>query len=167
MIKDKEQLKELLITLKKTSLSLRKFLILYYGINIDSHGKLSHNDIKYLFPHIRRVSFEYVLDNRENTFNGNITCVFDSFNNPAFYERPNIKLFDEIEYIETTKESDNELEIDLIFENLNTYELSMLCKNLKNLNRIHEYREVYKILKEKKQKNLKKEKILKEDRDYD
>ena len=146
MSKDKEQLKELLITLKKTSLSLRKFLILYYGINIDSHGKLSHNDIKYLFPHIRRVSFEYVLDNRENTFNGNITCVFDSFNNPAFYERPNIKLFDEIEYIETTKESD---------------------KNLKNINRIHEYREVYKILKEKKQKNLKKEKILKEDRDYD
>ena len=167
MSKDKEQLKDLLEILKETTISLRKFLILYYGINIDLHGnKLSHSDLKCLFPNIKRVSFEYVLNNKELAFNGDIICVFDSFNNPAFYKRPDVEVFDDIEYIETIEENNCEKEFDLIFEDLNTYELSMLCKNLKNLNRLDDYRKAYKILKDKKQKKLRKERRLKED-NYD
>ena len=49
-MKQKDQLKALKKEMQDISISLRKFLILYYGLDIQFVDKLSHRDIKELIP---------------------------------------------------------------------------------------------------------------------
>ena len=72
---------------KNNSTTLKLFLIAYCGIQ-DSKllsNKLTHKDIKHLFPNLKRVSFDYVLDNIDDVYIGNIILVEDSFDNVVPY----------------------------------------------------------------------------------
>lgn len=162
--------KKILNDLKDNNcISLRKFLMFYYGIsdsNILSHN-LTHKDIKVLFPDLKRVSFEYVLDNIKEVYIGTIIMVKDSIGNAVPYINPKLDIC--IEYdidIEIPEEDkDNTFEQIIDLENLNLYELIELAKKYKSNNRIKEYRKVCRIIKKRKENDLKiyhekKEKIL-------
>lgn len=164
--KDKKVLNDLK---DNNSISLRKFLMFYYGIcdsNILSHN-LTHKDIKVLFPDLKRVSFDYVLDNIKEIYTGSIIMVKDSIGNAVPYINPKLDICIEedidIETIEETKNDSFEEIVNL--ENLNLYELVELAKKYKIDNRINDYRKVCRIIKKRKENDLKiyhekKEKIL-------
>ena len=162
--------KKILNNLKNNnSISLRKFLMFYYGIcntNILKHN-LTHKDVKILFPDLKRVSFDYVLDNIKEIYIGSIIMVKDSIGNSVPYINPKLDICIEedigIEITEDDKDNTFEEIIDL--ENLNLYELVELAKKYKNDNRINEYRKVCRLIKKRKENDLKiyhenKEKII-------
>lgn len=158
------------------SISLRKFLMFYYGIN-DSNilsNNLTHKDIKVLFPDLKRVSFDYVLDNIKEIYTGSIIMVKDSIGNAIPYINPDLDICIEEEIdIETTEDyNDNTFEKIIDLENLNLYELVVLSKKYKMDNRINEYRKVCRIIKKMKNNDLKiyhekKEKIIMKGRSED
>lgn len=151
MDKKRNKLKENLI---EKTIGLRKFLILYYGINVDAHGnKLTHNDVSNLFSNIKRLDSNDILKYKTEIFSGDVICVYDSFNEIALYIRPDIKNFDSIDTVFAEEEKTDKLEDVILSSDLSTYELSLLCKKYKNSNRIKEYRTAYRILKNKKEKN--------------
>ena len=151
------------------SISLRKFLMFYYGIcdnNILSHN-LTHKDIKIFLPDLKRVSFDYVLENTKEIYIGTIIMVKDSFGNCAPYINPKLDICIEedidLEIIEEEKDGVFEKSVEL--ENLNLYELVELAKKYKTDNRLNEYRKVCRIIKKRKDNDIKiyhekKEKIL-------
>jgi len=164
--KDKKVLNDLK---DNNSISLRKFLMFYYGIsdsNIFSHN-LTHKDIKVLFPDLKRVNFDYVLDNIKEIYTGSIIMVKDSIGNSVPYINPKLDICieDDID-IEITEEDKNDTFEEIIdLENLNLYELLELAKKYKMNNRINEYRKVCRIIKKRKENDLKiyhekKEKII-------
>jgi len=164
--KDKKVLNDLK---DNNSISLRKFLMFYYGIsdsNIFSHN-LTHKDIKVLFPDLKRVNFDYVLDNIKEIYTGSIIMVKDSIGNsvPYINQKLDICIEDDID-IEITEEDKNDTFEEIIdLENLNLYELLELAKKYKMNNRINEYRKVCRIIKKRKENDLKiyhekKEKII-------
>ena len=162
--------KKILNDLKdNNSISLRKFLMFYCGIcesSIISHN-LTHKDIKTLFPDLKRVSFEYVIDNIKEVYIGMIIMVTDSIGNSVPYINPKLDICieDDID-IEITEEDKNDIFEEIInLENLNLYELVELAKKYKTDNRINEYRKVCRIIKKRKDNDLKiyhekKEKII-------
>ncbi len=162
MSKDRAILK---ILKEDKSISLRKFLMYYCGINNKTllSNKITHKDLKFLLPELKRVSFDYVLKNIDEVYTGIVVLVEDSTGNYAPYINPKIE-----EYIE---EFDMDLEEDKIFEsivdleNLNLYALAELAKKYKSDNRIKEYRKVVRMIKKKKESDLEtyhknKEKII-------
>lgn len=162
--------KKILNNLKENnSISLRKFLMFYYGIcdsNILSHN-LTHKDIKTLFPDLKRVNFDYVLDNIKEVYIGSIIMVKDFIGNSVPYINPKLDICIEddidIEIIEDDKDNRFEEIIDL--QNLNLYELVELAKKYKIDNRINEYRKVCRLIRKTKDNDLriyheKKEKII-------
>ena len=162
--------KKILNDLKDNNcISLRKFLMFYYGIcdsNILSHN-LTHKDIKVLFPDLKRVSFDYVLDNIKEIYIGSIIMVKDSIGNCVPYINPKLDICIEddinIEIVEENKDDIFEEIIDL--ENLSLYELVELAKKYKIDNRINEYRRVCRLIRKRKDNDIKiyhekKEKII-------
>ena len=162
--------KKILNDLKdNNSISLRKFLMFYYGINdsnILSHN-LTHKDIKTLFPNLKRFSFDYVLDNIKEIYTGSIIMVKDSMGNAVPYINPKLDICieEDIDIEITEEDNDNTLEEIIDLENLSLYELAELAKKYKTDNRINEYRKVCRIIKKRKDNDLKiyhekKEKII-------
>lgn len=162
--------KKILSDLKNNnSISLRKFLMFYYGINdsnILSHN-LTHKDIKVLFPDLKRVSFDYVLDNIKDIYTGSIIMVKDSIGNPVPYINPklDIHIDNDIDLELIKEDNDNKFEEIVELENLSLYELTELAKKYKRDNRKNEYRGVCRIIKKRKDNDLKiyhekKEKII-------
>ena len=162
--------KKILNNLKdNNSISLRKFLMFYYGIcdsNILSHN-LTHKDIKILFPDLKRVSFDYVLENIKEIYVGSIIMVKDSIGNAVPYINPKLDICieDDIDIEITEEDEDNTFEEVIDLENLHLYELVELAKKYKTDNRINEYRKVCRMIKKRKDNGVeeyhkKKEKIL-------
>ena len=161
--------KQVLKDLKKNSISLKKFLMFYYGVcesNILSHN-LTHKDIKILFPYLKRASFDYVLDNIKEIYTGSIIMVRDSIGNSVPYINPKLDICIE-DYGDmkiTEEDMDKTFEEIIDLENLNLYELVQLAKKYKADNRINEYRHVCRLIRKRKDNDLKiyhenKEKIL-------
>ena len=151
--------------LRKKSMSIKKFLYYYCGISGESlkNINLSHSDIKLLMPDLKRVSYEYVLNNMSELYVGNIICVIDSYNNIAPYITPVLcetECFINVE--KNTNDNDKKITNIILSEDLTIYELSILCKQYKRLGRMKEYRIAHDILKSKKSpvKQYKKEKEL-------
>ena len=165
--KDKRILRKLQ---KNNATTLKLFLIAYCGIQDGNllSNKLSHKDIKQLFPNLKRVSFDYVLDNIDDIYTGNIILVQDSFEKVVPYKNPHIQIYEDIniEYVEEDIENSNDtFDTVLELENLNSYELSQLAKKYKESNRITEYRKVCRMIKKRKNNGVeeyhkKKEKII-------
>jgi hypothetical protein len=151
------------------SISLRKFLMFYYGI-YDSNilnNNITHNDVKILLPDLKRVSYDFTLENIKDVYTGAIIMVIDSLGNCVPYINPKLDVC--VEYHEefeiTNNNSMDKFEEVINLENLNLYELSELAKKYKNCNRLTEYRKICRILKKKKDSSIKnyhakKEKIL-------
>ena len=60
------------------SMSLIKYLRIYYGVNINKkNGKLTHNLIKKNMPFVKRCDFDYSLSNRDMLMCGEIVMVYD------------------------------------------------------------------------------------------
>ena len=60
------------------SMSLIKYLRIYYGVNISKkNGKLTHNLIKKNMPFVKRCNFDYSLSNRDMLMCGEIVMVYD------------------------------------------------------------------------------------------
>ncbi len=161
MSKHKKQINKLIHMVENDSMRLRRFLILYYGIDIDTKEvKISHKDIKQLLPDLERVNFDEILKVKELLYTGEIICVFDSYNNVAFYKKPSDEYKDITCKIYPEKVEEKKLDI-TFSDKLNTYSLSKLCKTYKRENDMRNYRLVREILKSKKQSNKIKEKKLK------
>ena len=151
------------------SVSLRKFLMFYYGIcdtNLLSHN-LTHKDVKTLFPDLKRVSFDYVLDNMKEVYIGTIIMVKDSIGNAVPYINPKLDICieEDIDIEITEGDNDNAFEKIIDLENLNLYELVELAKKYKLDNRINDYRRICRIIRKRKDNDIKiyhekKEKII-------
>lgn len=60
------------------SMSLIKYLRIYYGVNINKKNeKLTHNLIKKNMPFVKRCGFDYSLSNRDMLMCGEIVMVYD------------------------------------------------------------------------------------------
>jgi hypothetical protein len=153
-MKQKEQLKALKKEMQDISISLKKFLILYYGLDIEYVDKLSHRDIKELIPDSKRISYEELLNRKKDLYTGNVVAVRDCFGDVVPYIKPNIEITHEPILIGNCKRKKEEnLEIHI---NLSTYELSILCKKFKLSKQFGEYRKAYRALKSKKEVKTKK-----------
>lgn len=152
------------------SVTLKTFLISYCGIYNETlfKSKLCHEDIKFLLPDLKRVSYDYVMKNIEQVYTGKIILVKDSYNHLAPYINPKLEECYDIEIDDCAEEfSNNDSNFDKVIdvENLNLYELNELRKKYKSDKRFNEYRRVCKIIKTRKASkeiyNNKKQKILK------
>ena len=166
--KDKDKLKRLE---EVYSISLKSFLISRCGIWDKSiiEKKLTHKDIKILFPHLKRTSFEYVLKNVKDLCIGNVFLVKDSIGNSAVYFKPELNELTDSDYLEMEECGDIKITDDKFFkavelENLTLYELTVLSKKYKEEGRITEYRKVCRIIKKNSdviaRKEYKKKKVL-------
>lgn len=149
---DKQKLNKIYREMKENSIGLEKFLMSYYGISNNglSELKMSHKDVKVLYPHIKRISFEQLMHNKEILYIGGVIPVKDSYGNIAPYLKPEIKDI-EICTISGGESNNEEPDFDtlIIDEEMKLYELANLCRALKNRD-IHSYRIAYKLLKTKK-----------------
>lgn len=144
---DKKFLKELE---KEYIISLKSFLIIFCGIYNETilQGKITHDDVKHLFPELKKVSFDYVSKNSNEIYTGKVILVKDSFGFIAPYQKPLIEEYidiPDINFIEDKKEQAIEEIVNL--ENLSLYELSELGKKYKDENRLTEYRRVCRLIK--------------------
>ena len=148
---NRQELKKIKKMLESSYISLTKFLISYCGLyNEKIHSaKISHQDVKELMPHIKRVSFENLLDNTNDFYMGKVIAVKDCHGNVVPYINPVLESDFQINF-------DCELEKEDVFEeisitdNMSQYELAELCKKFKEHNMQREYRCAYRKLKEKK-----------------
>ena len=134
MGKKKEKLKQdkaRLSRLSENSISVESFLARVLGIRDKSllSSRISHSDLKQMFPQLVRPSFNYVVDNPAIIFNGEAFLVEDSFGSVVPYFNPSF-LYEETEYFgEFTEERPRE-EIpnidDLELSELSNYELQNL-----------------------------------------
>ena len=173
MISNNSREKKLLKELEKNnSTSLKKFLITYCFICNEEllNNKISHSDIKFLLPDLKRVSYEYMLDNLNELYVGNIILTKDCYGHYAPYLNPKIKEYSDIDivYKEEDKKDNFELAVDLQY--LNIYELSELAKKYKQLKRMTKKKKICRMIKKKKDSDMKiyhkkKEKIMLKGRD--
>lgn len=162
---NKNKMNKLIKELYDNGISLRKFLLYYCGLSIENYKniKLSHSDIKVLMPYLKKVSYEYLLSNKSELYNGNIVAVIDSYNNIAPYITPKMVKENDLVNIDVKREKNkNIIKNAILNENLNTYELSELCKAYKKVGRFKEYRIAHNLLKSKKDLKVKKYKKQKE-----
>lgn len=153
---NKQELKKLRKDLERNCISLAKFLVSYCGIyNEDIHSaKISHHDVKELMPHIKRVSFDSLLENKDSFYIGDIIPVKDCYGNVVPYINPMLE--NDIQFdVFCEIEKEEEFENIIITENMSKYELVELCKKFKEHNMQKEYRAAYRMLKEKKEPKVK------------
>lgn len=172
--RDKKIMKDLE---KNNCISIKLFLISYcriYNRNL-LDSKITHNHIKILFPHLRRVSFIYVLENIKEVYIGNILLVKDSVGHVVPYIKPDVKELGDIKvdcgYPNKFEDNDDKFEKAVCLEDLSMHELLQLCKKYKEQNRINEYRKICRLIKKYNKDSgiveyhKKKEKILMKGRD--
>lgn len=150
MSKNNNQLKNLRKEMDYNSITLKKFLILYCGIKSESLGerKISHEEIKILFPYIKRTSFDVISKNKKCLYSGEIIVVTDSYGKMIPYVKPIIKEENTLEF--NVDVYTQRIEESVIKENLSPYELKMLSKRFKQLGRFKEYRIIRNLLKKSK-----------------
>lgn len=144
---DKKVLKDIE---KEYSISLKSFLMIFCGIYNETLlcEKVRHDDIKHLFPELKKVGFDYLAKNINELYTGNVILVKDSYGFIAPYKKPLIEEYVEmpdIEIVEIKKEEAIEEIVNL--ENLSLYVLSELGKKYKEENRLTEYRKVCRLIK--------------------
>ena len=111
---------------KENSISLIKFLNVYYGIN-KVNSNIKHSDVKILFPYIKRTSHKITNKNLEKYYDGEIIYVHDITGNCIPYINPKL-IFEEEkeEFTNLFYEEDFKLGNDI--DNLNLFELIELKK---------------------------------------
>ena len=147
---------------RQDSIGIRKFLKLYFGVTSNEllSSDITHKDLKFLFPDLKRLPFNYTYKNEDMINSGKIILVCDSFGTVIPYLSPQAE-FDFEDEKNGNFEKEKIIEEAINLENLNLYKLSELCKKYKKEHRYKEFRIAYKILKEKKLRRQKNQKIYK------
>ena len=99
---------------KNNSISLKNFLISYCNICCDEvlKNEITHDDVKILFPFLKRVSYKYVEKNLKQIYTGEIILVKDKLGNVAPYVKPEILEYDDIDvdfYVDSKDETFEEI----------------------------------------------------------
>ena len=160
---NKDELKKMKKDLENCCISLSKFLMNYCGVyNENIHNiNFSHHDVKELMPHIKRVSFEHLIKDKNSLYTGKIIPVKDCYNNIVPYINPMLEI-DVTFQIDCEVEVKKEFKDVVLTDELSIYELAKLCKIFKEHNKKREYRVAQKLLKQKRDvgvKQYKKEKL--------
>lgn len=138
------------------SIDLISFLRNYYGIinNELKANKLTHFDVKILFPKIRRVSKEFLECNLHDIYKGNIILVYDCKGRILHYLHPHL-LIDVRCADEIYEQDENYIDISSIdLDSLSKDELLNLRKKVKkNCQRASE-RAITKVIKRKRDKEV-------------
>ena len=165
-----KQQKNLKNLFENNHISMKSFLMCYCGVCDQEllNGKVTHTAIKVLLPYLERKSFEYVLKNTNEVYKGDVILVKDTIGNIVPYVKPNIKTvdYDTYNYCDINKKEERTNiteEVDL--DSLSKYELIELRKKCKYQQNAQYYRKVCRLIKEKKDNNVKeyhkkKEKII-------
>ena len=154
--------------IKDYAISIKKLLRLYMGVNdpkiMDS--KISHKDLKFLNPNLKRLPYKYVASDMKKVLSGDIIVVIDDFGNYIPYISPEAKF--DIETALSYRESKQNKKIskkDILMEEelekLRPEQLSEICKEYKRTNRGKDYNIAYRILRRKKQEERKSDKYMK------
>jgi len=123
--------KQRLTRLAKESITIESFLANYLGIrdNNTLSNKISHKDIKALLPTLVRTSFDYILDNPDLIYDGDILLVEDDYGSVVPYFNPSY-VYEETEFIGEYSEERPKEEIpninDMDITTLSNYELQKL-----------------------------------------
>lgn len=141
--------------LEKRAVSISGFIKRYLGINDDAllRAELSHGSLSEIFPQLKRSSFDYILDNPCEVYNGSVVLVIDSLGNYAPYIVTNLvemldnqginQVMDETHWGDGSPESWNVTEkIDYDLSSLSTYELVELMYIHKRAGDISSYNRV-------------------------
>jgi len=133
-------------------IDLISFLNNYYGINNESlkMNKLTHTDVKILFPMIKRSSFSELQNNMSLVYKGELLLVYDSYGKILPYINPHLEVLDNNEYFNNYE--------DVTFININDIDLDKLTKDellqlrrrLKYNHQKEEEKEVVDIIRKKK-----------------
>lgn len=110
----------------KQSISLAKFLSRYANLTGKDLKKVTHDEVKYIFPFLKRASFETVKDNPDLVKNGKVLLVDDG-KKQIYYYVPEIKDIDEMEF--NREEIDTRIvQDDKVYDyaNMSIYELRCL-----------------------------------------
>ena len=153
---------------------LISFLRNYYGINNSSlkSNCLTHNDVKVLFPFVKRTSFEHLRLNYDYGHKGIIIMVYDARGSVIPYLNPFIE---NIEYDndEVDNYIDNQVAIELDdIDTLSKEELLKIRKSLRKARAFNQEKTVVRMIKKLKEQEpheyrKRKELLLKEKRKYD
>lgn len=153
---DKNQTdKKRLRGLTNYALSISRFIKEYLGIEDDNllRAKLSHASLEEMFPHLKKTSYSYVLDNPSEVYQGKVAIVVDCFGNYIPYkvkglieqleERGIDYVIQEQDWGNGTPESWDVTErIDYDLSNLPTYQLVELMAIHKKAKEYESYRRV-------------------------
>ena len=134
------------------SIDLISFLSNYYGIvnNSLKLNKLTHIDVKILFPNIKRTSFEKVNNNIASIYKGDIIMVYDAKGKILPYINPHLQISENLEK-QDIYEDDELINIDYIdLDSLSKDELLTLRKKLKKNKQYKEEKKVEKAIVRKK-----------------
>lgn len=143
-------------------ISLEKFLKMYLGISNRNLSKLTHKDVKEIFPFLKRTSFDYANENLSEIGSGDIILVKDSKNNIVPYIKPEFVIEDINEVnIEVKDKNSKTYHIDNITD-LSNYELKKLTST-----RNSTYKVARQVKKELKQRGIVKTKKREEKRRKD
>lgn len=163
----KKELKNVITELlnKNLYMKITKFLTVYCGVNerVINNKIVSHKDISFLLPNLKRISYDDALNNIEAFYRGELIIVIDSYGNIAPYVTPiidNKNISDSEQEDEEYSEIDIEIYVEnedcdtvkdaISDENLSRYELAILCKYYRKNQQYSKYRATRELLKSKK-----------------
>lgn len=110
-------------------ISLSKFLSRYAFLEGEDLKKITHDEVKKLFPEFKRSSFEEILDNPELLKSGKVVIVYDGKKKVPYYI-PRVEKNTE-EFMDFHRESVKERQIDdnvYDYSNMSIYELRCLLQ---------------------------------------
>ncbi len=127
----KETKTELTRLAAEESITIESFLANYLGLRDNNalSNKMSHKDIKALIPQLVRTSFDYVVDNPDLVYTGEIILIEDDYGSIVPYYDPTFVYVDD-DYIGEYSEEHEKEEIpninDMDITTLSNYELQKL-----------------------------------------
>ena len=71
--------------MRSCEISLSKFLSRYARVKGYNLNYIRHSDVKILFPHLKRASYDNVRKNRELLYSGQVIFVNDGYNTLPYY----------------------------------------------------------------------------------
>ena len=154
--------------IKDYAISIKKFLRLYMGVN-DSRimdARISHKDLRYLTPNLKRLPYKYVASDMKMVLSGNIIIIIDDYGNYIPYISPEAQfnIATSLSYRESKqneKISKKDILMEEELEKLRPEQLSEICKEYKRTNRGKDYNIAYRVLRRKKQEERKSDKYMK------
>ena len=110
-------------------MSLSKFLSRYVCMQGDNLKRITHEEVKYLFPYLKRASFALIEENRELLYMGKITLVNDGKKTIPYFT-PELE-FSDIEYNDLERQEEEPFQVDdnhYDYSRLSEYELRQLLR---------------------------------------